>query len=48
MYIDKTYDNRNNFNILDNINTEPAINIRKNTSAISKSYPLRKDEVLLK
>ena len=47
MYGDKAYDNRNNFNILDKINAEPAIKIRKNTSAESKGCPLRRDEVLL-
>jgi len=33
--------------ILDKINAEPAIKIRKNASAISKGCPLRRDEVLL-
>lgn len=48
MYGDKAYDNRNNFNILDNkINAEPAIKIRKNASVRSKGCPLRRDEVLL-
>ena len=47
MYGDKAYDNRNNFNILDKINAEPAIKIRKNASARSKGCPLRRDEVLL-
>ena len=33
VYADKAYDNRrNNFNILDDINIEPAIIIRKNAS----------------
>jgi hypothetical protein len=40
---DKAYDDRKNFNILDYINAEPAISIRKN----SKRCPLRRDEVLL-
>jgi Transposase DDE domain len=45
---DKAYDNRNNnFNILDDINAEPAIGIRKNASTRSKGCPLRKDEVSL-
>jgi hypothetical protein len=48
VYGDKAYDNRNNFNILDNkINAEPAIKIRKNASVRSKGCPLRRDEVLL-
>jgi len=33
--------------ILDKINAEPAIKIRKNASARSKGCPLRRDEVLL-
>ena len=44
---DKAYDDRKNFNILDEINAEPAISIRKNASTISKRCPLRRDEVLL-
>jgi hypothetical protein len=36
-----------NFNILDDINAETAISIRKNTSTRSKGCPLRRDEVLL-
>lgn len=44
---DKAYDNRRNFNILDDMNAEPAINIRRNASTRSKGSPLRKDEVLL-
>lgn len=47
VYGDKAYDNRNNFNILDKINAEPAIKIRKNASVRSKGCPLRRDEVLL-
>ena len=49
VYGDKAYDNRMNFNILDDINAEPAISsIRKNASTtISKGCPLRRDEVLL-
>ncbi len=31
---DKAYDNRKNFNILDDINTKPAISIRKNALSI--------------
>ena len=44
---DKAYDNRKNFNILGDINVEPAISIRKNASTRSKGCPLRRDEVLL-
>jgi hypothetical protein len=47
VYGDKAYDDRTNFNILDEINPEPAISIRKNASTISKRCPLRRDEVLL-
>jgi hypothetical protein len=47
VYGDKAYDNRKNFNILDDINAEPAISIRKNASTRSKGCPLRRDEVLL-
>jgi hypothetical protein len=47
VYGDKAYDNRKNFNILDDINAEPAISIRKNASTRSKGCQLRKDEVLL-
>jgi hypothetical protein len=49
VYGDKAYDDRKNFNILDEINAEPAISIRKNASSttISKKCPLRRDEVLL-
>jgi Transposase DDE domain len=47
VYGDKAYDNRRNFNILGDINAEPAISIRKNTSTKSKGCPLRRDEVLL-
>jgi hypothetical protein len=47
VYGDKAYDNRKNFNVLDDINAEPAISIRKNASTRSKRCPLRRDEVLL-
>jgi len=47
VYGDKAYDNRNNFNILDKINAEPAIKIRKNASVRAKGCPLRRDEVIL-
>jgi rRNA pseudouridine-1189 N-methylase Emg1 (Nep1/Mra1 family) len=39
---------RRSFNLLDDLNLEPAINIRKNASIIkSKVCPLRRDEVVL-
>ena len=47
VYGDKAYDNRKNFNLLDDINAEPAISIRKNASTSSKGCPLRRDEVFL-
>jgi DDE family transposase len=47
VYGDKAYDNRKNFNILDDINAEPAISIRKNASTRSRGCPLRRDEVFL-
>jgi hypothetical protein len=48
MYGDKAHNNnRKNFNILDGINAEPAISIRKNASTRSKGCQLRRDEVLL-
>ena len=48
VYADKAYDNRNNFNILDDINIEPTIIIRKNASTTkSNGCPLRRDEVFL-
>lgn len=47
VYGDKAYDNRKNFNILDDMNAEPATSIRKNASTRSKGCPLRRDEVFL-
>jgi hypothetical protein len=48
VYADKAHDNRRSFNLLDDLNIEPAINIRKNASAIKiKSSPLRGREVFL-
>src|SRR5215467_4429783 len=46
-YADKAHDNRRSFNLLDNLNIEPAIQIRKNASTKVKGCPLRRDEVLL-
>jgi hypothetical protein len=47
VHADKAYDNRKNFNLLDDINAEPVIRIRKNTSARSRWCSLRRDEVFL-
>jgi hypothetical protein len=47
VYADKAHDNRRTFNLLDNLNIEPAIQIRKNASIKTKGCPLRRDEVLL-
>lgn len=47
VYADKAYDNRKNFNLLDDLNVEPAIEIRKNASIRATGCPLRRDEVLL-
>jgi hypothetical protein len=46
-YADKAHDNRRSFNLLDNLNIEPAIQIRKNASTKTKGCPLRREEVLL-
>jgi hypothetical protein len=48
VYGDKAYDNRKkNFNLLDGINAEPAISIRKNAPSTSEGWPLRRDDVFL-
>ena len=49
MWGDKAYYNRKNFNMLNDINAEPAIDIRKNAYLPdpSKGCPLRRDEVFL-
>lgn len=47
VYADKAHDNKRSFQLLDNLNIEPAINIRKNASIKTKGCPLRRDEVLL-
>ena len=47
VYADKAHDNRCSFNLLDNLNIEPAIQIRKNASIKTKGCPLRREEVLL-
>jgi hypothetical protein len=47
IYPDKVHDNRRSFNLLDDSNIEPSINIRKNASIKTKGCPLRRDEILL-
>jgi len=47
VFADKAHDNQRSFNLLDDFNIEPAINIRKNASIKTKGCPLRRDEVLL-
>jgi hypothetical protein len=47
VYADKAHDNRRSFNLLYNLNIEPAIQIRNNASTKAKGCPLRRDEVLL-
>jgi hypothetical protein len=36
VYADKAHDNRKNFNLLDELNAEPAIGIRNNASTRSR------------
>lgn len=48
VFADKAHDNQRSFNLLDDLNIEPAINIRKNASSIkTKGCPLRRDEEVL-
>ena len=47
VHADKAHDNRKNFNLLDDLNVEPAIGIRKNASIRARGCQLRRDEVLL-
>jgi hypothetical protein len=47
VYGDKAHDNRRSFNLLDDMNIEPAISIRKNASTKTRACPLRRDEILL-
>jgi Transposase DDE domain len=47
VHADKAHDNRRNFNLLDDLNVEPAIGIRKNASIRARGCQLRRDEVLL-
>ena len=47
LYADKAYDNRRNFNLLDQLDVEPAIEIRKTASTSSGGCQLRREEVVL-
>jgi hypothetical protein len=47
VYGDRAHDNRKSFNLLDDLNIEPAISIRKNASTKTRGCPLRRNEVLL-
>lgn len=47
VFADKAHDNRKNSNLLDDLNVEPAIEIRNNASTKARGCPLRRDEVLL-
>jgi len=46
VYGDRAHDNRRSFNLLDDLNIEPAISIRKNASTKARGCPIRRDEVL--
>jgi hypothetical protein len=44
VFADKAHDNQRSFNLLDDLNIEPAINIRKNASSIkTKGCQLRRE-----
>jgi hypothetical protein len=47
VYGDSAYDARKNFNILDELEIEPAIKIRKNARTLSRGSPLRREETVL-
>jgi hypothetical protein len=47
VYGDKAHDNRRSFNLLDDMNIEPVISLRKNASTNTRACPLRRDEILL-
>lgn len=47
VYGDKAHDSRNSFNLLDDLNIEPAISLRKNASTRARGCRLRREEVLL-
>jgi hypothetical protein len=46
-YADGAYDARYNFNLLDELSIEPAIKVKRSSSAKPHGSPLRKEEVLL-
>ncbi len=47
VYGDTAYDSRKNFNLLDELEIEPAIKIRKNARTLSRGSPLRREETVL-
>jgi transposase-like protein len=47
VYADKAHDNRKNFNLLHELNAEPAIGIRNNVSTRSRGRHSRTEELLL-
>ena len=47
VYGDTAYDARKNFNLLDELEIEPAIKIRKNARTLSRGSPLRREETVL-
>src|SRR3954471_679772 len=47
VYGDKAHDNRRSFNLLDDMNIEPVISLRKNASTKTRACPLRREEILL-
>ncbi|HZW56662.1 MAG TPA: transposase [Nitrososphaerales archaeon] len=47
VYGDTSYDSRRNFNLLDELDIEPATKIRKNARTLSRGAPLRREETIL-
>jgi hypothetical protein len=47
VYADTAYDSRVNFNLLDDMNIEPAIKVRRDSTTKAKGSPSRRREVLL-
>jgi len=47
IYADTAYDSRVNFNLLDDMNIEPIIKVRRDSTTKAKGSPLRRREVLL-
>ncbi len=47
VYGDTAYDARKNFNLLDELEIEPAIKVRKNARTLSRGSPLRREETVL-